>query len=69
MTTVPTVPLDPKLARQLKRQADIIAAATAERDRLIVKATEAGASTREIAAAVGLSNVGVWRIEQRMRQQ
>lgn len=65
MTTIPTVPLDAKLARKLRRQADIIKAATAERNRLMVEATNAGATTREIADAVGLSNVGVWRIVQR----
>ena len=65
MTTIPDVSLDPKHARELGRQADIIAAATTERNRLILEATKAGASTREIADAVGLSNVGVWRIIQR----
>ena len=65
MTTIPDVPLDAKLARKLRRQAEAIEAATTERNRLIIEATQAGASTREIAAAAGLSNVGVWRIVQR----
>ena len=57
--------IDPKTARALKRAADQIAAATAERNRLIVEAHRDGASLREIEKHAGISHVGVLKIVRR----
>lgn len=61
-TTVPGVPVDPELAMKVKRAAMRHEFWRVERDRLIVAASLAGASTREIASLVGLSHVGVSKI-------
>lgn len=61
MTTIPEV-LPPDKAKALRRLGERIATDTTERNALIVEAHRAGASTREIGDAVGLTNVGVWRI-------
>lgn len=53
---------EPRIATRLKRAANHAAHWRSERDELIVKAHEAGASYREIAQLVGLSHVGVRRI-------
>ena len=61
-TTVPAVPLDSELAKKVKNAAMRHELWRVERDRLIVAASIAGASTREIAQLVGLSHVGVSKI-------
>ena len=60
-----TVPDD--IARDLERAARRIREATHERDRLIVKARDAGGSLREIAELVGLSHPGVAKVLKRQR--
>lgn len=60
--TVPAVPVDPELAKKVKNASARHEQWRAERDRLIVAASLAGGSTREIAELVGLSHVHVSRI-------
>lgn len=60
--TVPHVALDPAMERRLRAAAKKVQDGTAERNQLIVEASEAGASLREIAAAVGLEHTGVRKI-------
>ncbi len=62
--TIPAM-LDPKLARSIRRAADQASTATLERDRLIVEASRAGASLREIAEHAGISHVAVMKIIRR----
>lgn len=62
--TVPVV-LDPKLARAIRRAAERAAEATTERDRLIVAASQSGASLREIAEHAGMTHTGVMKIVRR----
>lgn len=64
-TTVREVPVDPALAEKLRRAAGKIDRWMEERDRLIVEARRAGASSREVAELVGLTHAGVLHIEKR----
>lgn len=64
-TTVREVPVDPALAEKLRRAAGKIERWTAERDRLIIEARRAGASSREVADLAGLTHAGVLHIEKR----
>lgn len=64
-TTVREVPVNPALAEKLRRAAGKIDRWTVERDRLIVEARRAGASSREVAELVGLTHAGVLHIEKR----
>lgn len=57
--------LSPDLARQLAAAGRAQRRGTEKRDELIREASRQGASLREIAAAVGLSNPGVLRIIRR----
>jgi hypothetical protein len=54
--------LDAAVAKQLRQAADKIEEGHQERDRLIVEASKAGASSREIAAHAGISHVAVQNI-------
>lgn len=65
MTTVREVSVDPALAAKLRRAAGKIDRWIEERDRLIVEARRAGASSREVADLVGLTHAGVLHIEKR----
>ena len=60
----PTLPgvLDPATARKLRSAAAAVEAATVRRDDAIRVALTSGASTREIAAHVGLSHTWVRKI-------
>jgi uncharacterized coiled-coil DUF342 family protein len=62
LATVHPVALDDALARRLRRASELLDRHRQGRDQLIREAHEAGASYREIAAAVGLSHVGVMKI-------
>lgn len=64
-SNVPGVALDPRLARALGNAGRKTEEWKTRRDALIREAHEAGASLREIAAAVGLSNPGVLRVIRR----
>lgn len=57
-----TVVLDPRMARELRSAGGKSKEWTERRDALIRAAHEGGASLREIADAVGMSNPGVLRI-------
>jgi hypothetical protein len=59
------MPVQPDLARKLAAVAAAAVKSTAERDRLIVEAYQAGGSLREIARLAGLSHPGVLRIVRR----
>lgn len=61
-TNVRSVALDPRLAAELAKSAKKTDEWRERRDNLIRTASHRGASLREIAAAVGLSNPGVLRI-------
>lgn len=52
-------------ARAIRKAADQLAAATEERNRLIVAAHNDGASLREIAEHAGITHVGVKKITER----
>lgn len=58
-TTLPPVALDPDLARKLSTAGRKVAEWTAERDRLIREAREAGGSLREIGEAAGVTHTAV----------
>jgi DNA-binding NarL/FixJ family response regulator len=64
IATIPAM-LDRALARRLRRTADQIATATADRERLIVEAHRAGASLREIAEHAGITHVAVMKLIRR----
>lgn len=57
--------LSPELARQLATAGRKSEEWRVRRDRLIVEASRTGASLRQIAGAVGLSNTGVLRVLRR----
>lgn len=59
----------PELAERLRRAAGKVDRWLAERDALIFEAREAGGSSREIGAMVGLSHVQVLNIEARVRAE
>lgn len=63
--TVFCVPLDPDLSRRLTQAGRKSDEWKARRDDLIREAARNGATLREIAAAVGLSNPGVLRVIRR----
>jgi hypothetical protein len=63
--TVGSVALDPRFRAELSKAGNKTREWTARRDELIRLAHLDGASLREIAAAVGLSNPGVLRIVKR----
>lgn len=58
-TTLPTMALDPQLARTLRTAGQKVAEWTAERDRLVKEAVAAGGSLREVGAAAGVSHTAV----------
>lgn len=58
-TTLPVVAIDPDLKRQLVTAGRKVAEWTAERDRLVREAVNAGGSYREVGAAAGLSHTAV----------
>lgn len=58
-TTLPTVPLDKETTDGLKRAGRAVREWTAERDRRIRAAVDAGGSLREVGEAVGLSHTAV----------
>jgi len=60
-----SVPLDPQLARDLAAAAKRLDEWRTKRDDLIWDAHEKGASLREIAARVGMSNPGVLSVLRR----
>jgi len=60
--TVPAVPVNPDIARKLRSATAKHEQWRSERDRLIVAASLAGATTREIGELVGLSHVHVSRL-------
>lgn len=51
--------LDPDLARQLRTAGRKVTEWTAERDRLVKEAVDAGGSLREVGAATGLTHTAV----------
>lgn len=55
-TRLPPVAIDPDLARKLRTAGQKVAEWTAERDRLIKQAVDAGGSLREVGAAAGVSH-------------
>lgn len=57
--------LTPETARELRRIGRRVKESTAERNRLIRQAAEAGGSLREIAKEVGISHVAVKKIIER----
>lgn len=57
-----SMPVDPELARELKRSAQLHERSRKRRDMLIREAHTAGASLREIGALAGLSHVAVLKI-------
>ena len=57
-----------KLRRRLGRAAERMIEARRRRDQLIVEATEAGLSRREVAEAVGLTRAGVQHVLDRDRR-
>lgn len=60
-----SVVLDPDLARRLTTAGRKTEEWREKRDNLIREAAERGATLREIAAAVGMSNPGVLRVVRR----
>jgi DNA-binding transcriptional regulator LsrR (DeoR family) len=62
-------PDEVKLRRRLKRSADRMVAARRDRDALIVEATAAGMSRRDVAEAVGLTRAGIQYILDQAREQ
>lgn len=56
------MPVPPELAAELRGAATLAGTWTAERNRLIVEARDAGASLREIAEHAGISHVAVKKI-------
>lgn len=64
-----SVALDADLARRLATAGRKTDEWRSQRDRLIYQAAKQGASLREIAAAVGLSNPGVLRVVRRVEAE
>lgn len=58
----PAVPVDPDMARKIKRAASKFDAARGERDRLIVAAVDAGGGVREVARLAGVTHPTVLAI-------
>ena len=58
-----------RTARALLRATERMAAARAERDRLIVQMSAEGASSRQIAECAGMTHAGVALVLQRMAPQ
>lgn len=67
--TVCAVALDSDLVRRLATAGRKTEEWRTQRDRLIYQAAKQGASLREIAAAVGLSNPGVLRVVRRIEAE
>lgn len=65
---VGSVALDPRLAAELAKAGNKSREWTSRRDEIIWLAHVDGASLREIAAAVGLSNPGVLRVIRRRQE-
>jgi transposase-like protein len=61
-STIPTVPVDPALARKLTTAAGKARDWTEERNRLVREAHAAGGGVREIARLVGLTHPAVLNI-------
>ena len=61
--------LSPDKARALKRLGDRMKGVAEERDRLILEAHQAGASSREIADKLPITHVQVWRIIKKAGEQ
>lgn len=61
-TTVPSVPVDPALAKRLSTAADKARSWTDERNRLIREAHAAGGGVREIGRLVGLTHPAVMNV-------
>jgi hypothetical protein len=61
------VPVDPDMARKIKREASKLEASRVERDRLIVQAVEAGGGVREVARLADLSHPSVLAIVRKAR--
>lgn len=66
-TTVPSVPIDQDLAKQLARSRDQIDKAQHARDELILLAFAQGASLREIADVAGITHTGVKKLVERLQ--
>lgn len=62
VATVSPMPLDPDVARALKRLSGRATEAVQKRDLAIMEARRAGASLREIEAATGINYVTVKRL-------
>lgn len=67
-TTVPVVAVDPAMARRLRSANRRVHDALSERDRLIVEASAAGGSLREIGELVGMTGPGVMKVLRRMER-
>lgn len=65
VNSVTSPPVSDALKTKLWRAAAKLDEWTAERDRLICEAMDAGASSREVAEIVGLSHAGVIKIWKR----
>jgi len=68
LPTIITVPIDRAISKELQRVAKKLEALLAERNDLIIKATEDGASLREIGNLLGVNHVTVRNILQKIDQ-
>lgn len=64
-TTLPSVPVDPDLAKRLATAARKAEEWKVERDRLIVEAVAAGGGVREVARLVGLTHPSILKTVER----
>lgn len=63
------VPVDPDMAKKIKREASKLDAARTERDRLIVQAVAAGGGVREVARLAGLAHPSVMAIVRKAQDE